>query len=353
MNEIDTDIISLFLRKRIIRMKFTTPIEISSKAYPKIDYSHSLMSLGSCFSEHIGAKLTDSKFKCLVNPFGVLYNPSSINIALQELMEGKMYSEDDLFFDQDEWHSWMHHGSFSNSDKRIVLDKINAQLELGHSYLDELDYLLLTFGSSWVYKQKESNGIVSNCHKVKSSKFIRERLSVAEILSSYKRTFTDLFAKYPHLKIVLSVSPIRHVRDGLHENQKSKAILLLAIEELENLFPGQVFYFPSYEIVLDELRDYRFFTEDMVHPSAVAVNYIWEIFQEVFFDKSTMKTLNEYFKIQKGLQHRALRPELKSHHEFLEHLIYQMEQISIKNAKLDFRKEIDICLTQLKKYRNY
>lgn len=334
-------------------MQLTTPIRISVNQYPKINYSHTLMSLGSCFSEHIGSKLLDSKFKCLVNPFGVLYNPASINIALQEILDGKVYAKSDLFYDNEEWHSWMHHGSFSGRNMSDVLARINENLERAQDYLKELDYLFLTFGSSWVYKSKVSKDIVSNCHKVKSSNFIRERLSVEDIVASYKTLLSALFAKYPHLKIVFSVSPIRHIRDGLHENQKSKAVLLLAIEELEKAFPTQAFYFPSYEIVLDELRDYRFFAEDMVHPSDVAINYIWEIFQETFFEKPTVKTLTECLKIQKGLKHRPLRPELKSHHDFLEHLILQMEQISIKNTKLDFRKEIDTCLIQLKEYRNY
>lgn len=334
-------------------MQFTTPINIQEKYYPKIDYSHTLMSLGSCFSEHIGLKLQAAKFKCLINPFGVLYNPASICDALNELLDGKVYTKDDLFYTGEEWHSWMHHGSFSACDSLDVLTKINNNIKEAQSHLKELDYLLLTFGSSWVYKLKDTSRVISNCHKVKASEFIRERLTVDEIVTMYKGLICRLLYIHPDLKIVFSVSPIRHIRDGLHENQKSKAILLLAIEELEKLFPDNLCYFPSYEIVLDELRDYRFFTEDMVHPSAVAVNYIWELFQQAFFSRATQKTLDDCLKIQKGLQHRPLHPELKSHHDFLEHLISKMEQLSIKNTKLDFRKEIDTCLTQLKKYRTY
>ena len=334
-------------------MQFTTPIEFDSKSYPKISYEHTLVSLGSCFSENMGGKLQDLKFKCLVNPFGVLYNPESINQAILEILEQKQYSESDLFFNHEQWHSWMHHGSFSNRDICIVLETINSNIETASNYFEELDFLLLTFGSSWIYRLNESNRIISNCHRVSSNSFVRERLTVEEIVNTYSDLISLLLVKRPNLKIVFSISPIRHIRDGLHENQKSKAILLLAIEELQAKYPHTICYFPSYEILIDELRDYRFYADDMVHPSKLAVEYIWERIEQQFFDKPTQDTLKECLRIQKSLTHRPLNPGLKSHQMFLEQLISKMENISIKNAKLDFRKEIDICLTQLKKYQNY
>ena len=334
-------------------MQFSTPIDIDIKSYPKINYEHTLISLGSCFSENIGGKLHDLKFKCLVNPFGVLYNPKSIYQAILEILEQKEYSEKDLFYDHEQWHSWMHHGSFSNRDIDVVLELINSNIETASKYFEELDFLLLTFGSSWIYRLQDDERVISNCHRMPSSQFVRERLTVKEIVESYTSLISLLLAKRPHLKIIFSVSPIRHIRDGLHENQKSKAILLLAIEELQEKYCDNVYYIPSYEILLDELRDYRFYAEDMVHPSRLAIEYIWERIQQTFFDRTTLETLDECLKIQKSLTHRPLNPELKSHQMFLEQLISKMENISIKNTKLDFRKEIDVCLTQLKKYQNY
>lgn len=329
-------------------MQFTIPLEISSKCFPKIDHTHTILSLGSCFSQHIGNKLEQAKFDCLNNPYGVLYNPASIAKALEEIIEGKSYTDENLFLYAQQWHSWMHHGSFSNTDKEQALQEINNKSASASAAITELDYLLITFGSAWVYRLKQNNQVVSNCHKVVSDKFVRQRLSIQEIVESYRVIINKLLVKSPKLKIIISVSPIRHIRDGLHENQLSKSILLLAIDQLVHEFEN-IIYFPSYEIVLDELRDYRFYADDMLHPSSIAIEYIWEKFQKAFFTKETGSLIAACLKIEKSLNHRPLNPNTQSYYSFLEDLIDKMNQISNKYPKLDFRKEIDTCRTPLKK----
>lgn len=332
-------------------MNLRTPVEIKSKEYPKINHNHSILSLGSCFSEHIGDKLVQAKLDCTVNPYGVLYNPLSIETAIREMCSEKLYLEDDLFLYNGEWHSWMHHGSFSALRKEDILDKINSRLQQIREKLHNLDYLFITFGSAWVYKRIEDGAVVSNCHKVPNKQFRREKLSVPEIVEVYKTLIKDIQEISPQLKIIFSVSPIRHISDGLHQNQLSKATLLLAIDALEQLFPDSIFYFPSYEIVLDELRDYRFFADDMAHPSFLAVDYIWEKFRQTFFLKDTDSLISQCEQISKSMAHRPSNPKSPAYVSFLEHLVIKMEQISRNNTKLEFRKEINQCHIQLKKLR--
>lgn len=333
-------------------MQFITPIEIQTKNFPNVNHSHQILSLGSCFSQHIGNKLERSKFNCSINPFGVLYNPASIAKTLDEIMEHKVYTASDLFEHSQQWHSWMHHGDFSNVDKQEVLNQINHRISVAHDFISELDYLMITFGSAWIYRLKQGGEVVSNCHKVRADQFVRERLDIDQIFELYSGLIDKLLLRSPKLKIVFSVSPIRHVRDGLHENQLSKSILLLAIDKLAAKYPN-VIYFPSYEIVLDELRDYRFYADDMVHPSELAIEYIWEKFKIAFFDKQTLTILEECQKIEKSLSHRPLNPNTESYSSFLEHLIEKMKHISNKYPKLDFRKEIDTCRIQLMKLPRY
>lgn len=330
-------------------MNFRTPVGIQSKKYPKITHADTLMSLGSCFSNHIGGKLQRAKLDCQVNPYGVLYNPKSIAQALHELIRHKKYTSSDLFEYNGLWHSWMHHGSFSAPTPELALNQINKHLSEAQNRLPQLDYLFLTWGSAWVYELLSEERLVSNCHKVPSNLFRRVQLGVDEIVQIYCNLFRDLWVLCPSLKVVLSLSPIRHVRDGMHANQISKSILLLAQDKIQQLYPDRVYYFPSYELVLDELRDYRFYADDMVHPSPLAIDYIWQRFQETFFDSSTQAIIRACEQIQKGLAHRPTDASAPAYASFLQDLVDKMEQLSIKYPKLDFRKEINQCLIQLKK----
>ena len=249
-------------------MNFSTPVELPSDL-PRFTQADELLLMGSCFATNIGALLADARFRPDVNPFGVLYNPLSVSTALRELVTGRLYKEEDLFFFRECWHSPMHHGDFSSPFAEEVLQRINIRLQTAHERIHHLNCLMLTFGTAWVYEQKSTGHVVANCHKQPESVFTRRRLSVQEIVSDYTSLFSGLIARNPKLKVILTVSPIRHVRDGMHANQLSKATLLLAIDQLQTSFSGHVFYFPAYELLLDELRDYRFYADDMVHPSQI------------------------------------------------------------------------------------
>jgi hypothetical protein len=298
-------------------MDFRTRVHISK---PNISICHStqMMLFGSCFSENIGDKLLDYRFRADVNPFGILYNPLSISRAIRLLLAGTQpVSETDLIFHNEMYHSLMHHGDFSDINKNVCLENIAKRFSSASDSIHKTDIFLITFGTAYVYKWKETGEVVGNCHKIPAEKFSRFRLSVDEIVSEWSEIISEIESENKNAKFVFSVSPIRHWKDGAHENQVSKSILHLAIDALQNRF-DEVHYFPAYEILLDELRDYRFFAEDMMHPSPVAIKYIWERFSETYFENKT-KTINEEWShILRANQHRSINPETRAHRKFLE-----------------------------------
>ena len=328
-------------------MNFYTPVEIPG-SLPQLTHADRLMLFGSCFATHIGMRLTNAKFRCDVNPYGVLYNPLSISAALREIVEGKRYAQDDLFFFRECWHSPMHHGDFSSSSVEETLRIINERIASAHNTVFNADCLLLTFGTAWVYEQKSTGHVVANCHKQPESVFTRRRLSVQEIVSDYTSLFSGLIARNPKLKVILTVSPIRHVRDGMHANQLSKATLLLAIDQLQTSFPGHVFYFPAYELLLDELRDYRFYADDMVHPSPLAVRYVWEKFVQTCLSEDALEIMQESENINKALSHKPFHPESDEYKRFLGQIVLKIDRLNKKYPYLDFKKEKDICHIRLK-----
>ncbi len=328
-------------------MELYTAVDIP-KELPRFSQADSLMLLGSCFATEIGAKLLDAKFKCEINPYGVLYNPLSISSSLEEIFSGKSYDGHDIFFFQECWHSPMHHGDFSSATEEETLKRINTRIASARESLKTLDILFLTWGTAWVYEAKDSGCIVGNCHKLPEKNFIRRRLSVSEIVSSYISLLSGLWAQNPKLKLILTVSPIRHVRDGMHANQLSKATLLLAAEQLQTAFPEHVFYFPAYEILLDELRDYRFYAEDMVHPSEMAVRYVWERFARSCFTDEALRIMEECENIRKALSHKPFHPDSEEHKRFLGQLVLKIEQLKGKYPYLDLQNEREICRTRLK-----
>lgn len=315
---------------------------------PKLTHAHRLLILGSCFAAGIGTKLADAKFRCDVNPYGILYNPCSISAALREIVTGRSYDRHDLFFFQERWHSPMHHGDFSSPDAEETLRRINERILQAHEQMSQTDYLLLTLGTAWVYEQKDTGRIVANCHKLPEKDFTRRRLSVDEIVTDYTSLLSELLAHNTQLKVIFTVSPIRHVRDGLHANQLSKATLLLAVERLQTAFPEKVFYFPAYELLVDELRDYRFYAEDMVHPSAVAVDYVWERFSDACFPEETLQIIEESENIRKALAHKPFHPESEEYKRFLGQIVLKIERLNGKYPYLDFQKERELCRTRLK-----
>lgn len=329
------------------QMEFRTVVE-TPRNMPSISHQDNLMLLGSCFAENMGKQLVDSGFRCEVNPFGILYNPLSVANALNQMLECKEYTSEDLFFHRGLYNSFMHHGSFSNPDISLCLSQINDRISRSNKLLSELDYLLVTFGTAWVYRTREAKTIVSNCHKLPASKFIRYRLTVEEITEQYNLLISHLVNVKPDIKIIFTVSPIRHIKDGMHENQVSKATLLLAIEEIVKQFPKNIIYFPSYEIVLDELRDYRFYADDMLHPSAMAVNYIWERFSETFFNRPTRDSIKEYENIRRDINHKPFNPGSDEYKFFLEQIVLKINRFKGKYPNFEVQKDLDICLTRLK-----
>lgn len=320
-------------------MNFTTPIELPI-GLPPITHAQQLLLLGSCFAENIGKLLEDNAFRCDVNPFGILYNPLSVSEALREILSGKQYDEADLFFFSGCWHSPMHHGAFSAASATEALQQINSRLLQAHQHVNNTDWLLITWGTAFVYQQKASGRIVSNCHKQPEKLFTRRLLTVDEIVGEYTPLLKELLAQNPALKVLFTVSPIRHARDGMHANQLSKATLLLAIEQLQTAFPETIFYFPSYEIVLDELRDYRFYADDMLHPSPTAIRYLWDRFSTVFFSDETKKIMQECESIRKALSHRPFHPDSEEHKRFLGQIVLKIERLNGKYPYLEFGKQI-------------
>ena len=327
-------------------MKLLTPVERPALR-PSIGYAHRLMLMGSCFAAHIGARLQEARFRCDANPYGVLYNPLSISAALREMQAGKVYAAADLYPHQGLWHSPMHHGDFSAATPDEALQRINSRLRPASAALPALDFLLLTWGTAWVYEDRATGHVAGNCHKRPETCFLRRRLAVDEIVEDAASLFDALWKQNASLQVVLTVSPIRHVRDGLHDNQLSKATLLLAADRLCAAFPGRVFYFPAYELLQDELRDYRFYADDLVHPSPLAVRYVWERFAQWCLSPEAVRLMAEVEDIRKALAHRPLHPESEEYKRFLGQIVLKMERLNGKYPYFDFQNERESCLTLL------
>ena len=328
-------------------MRLTIPVELPKREL-EISYATKQMIIGSCFAENIGKRLVACKFRTMLNPFGILYNPLSIAEALRRIVDGRLFSEEspELVFHGERWHSMLHHGDFSRRDKKDVVSAVNSSLESARSFLAGLDLLTLTFGTAYVYRRKSDNMVVGNCHKIPGCEFTRSLLTVDEIVTATAQAFEQVRTLSPDVKLLLTVSPIRHIRDGAHGNQVSKAVLLLAVEELKKRFPGSVFYFPAYEIVLDELRDYRFYAEDMLHPSDATIGYVWDCFKASYFSDATDGLTAQVEEIMRGLSHRPFDPESQSHKDFKSKLLLKIEAVKEKNPFFDFSNEIEQCRIQ-------
>ncbi|MBL7972137.1 MAG: GSCFA domain-containing protein [Prolixibacteraceae bacterium] len=315
--------------------------EINIPEFPwKMDYSNKTMFIGSCFTENIGQKLIDLKFDVDMNPFGILYNPESIANSLQILLEKRVFSEYDLFQDQGLWNSFYHHSRFSDTDPVVTLEKINSRIASSHEFLSNADFLVITFGTAWAYELLHSGQIVSNCHKVPAAQFSRVRLGVHEITEAYRSLLEELWAFNPKLKVVFTVSPIRHWKDGAVENQVSKAILLLAIDRLRTGFGERdCGYFPAYELMMDELRDYRFYAEDMIHLSPFAVDYIFDRFCKVMVTKESKNVSQSVLKVQKAVQHRPANPTSDEYKKFLQSNLEEISRLESEFPYLNFVEE--------------
>lgn len=291
-----------------------------------IQYADKILMVGSCFAEEIGARLQQYHFNVQVNPHGILYNPVSITQALHTYLDGKKYTADDLFTHGDLWHSWDHHSRFSGMQPEEVLAGINAAQELAAKQLEEADWLIITLGSAYTYSLVSGNKIVGNCHKVPSSQFHKNLLSPPDAISALDNLMHRLFFRNRKVKIMFTISPVRYARDGVVENNLSKAVLIQTVHHLVNKF-DRLFYFPAYELVIDDLRDYRFYKEDLVHPNELAVNYVWDHFTASCIGEEGRRLLPLVAEIDRARQHRPFNPSSRQHQQFLQTYARKTKQL--------------------------
>lgn len=297
-------------------MQFTTPVPIISQE-PKIDHHSKIFLVGSCFVENIGEKFDYYKFINFRNPFGILYHPRAIENLIQKAFDGYKYTTEDIFLNNERWHCFDAHSNLSDPNKEELLKRLNYNLEETKSFLTKASHIIITLGTSWFYTSMNTNNFVANCHKLPQKQFTKSIAGVSEIersLETLNKLIQNINSKG---KIIFTVSPVRHIKEGVIENQRSKAHLITAVHTLIERFPESTSYFPSYELVMDELRDYRFYGEDMLHPNPTAINYIWEKFREIWISSDSAATLKLIEEIQTGLSHRPFNASSEAHKNFL------------------------------------
>ncbi|KAB2859188.1 MAG: GSCFA domain-containing protein [Flavobacteriales bacterium] len=311
-----------------------TPI---TKSAVNISHQDAILLLGSCFTENIGKKLLNSKFKVNINPFGIIYNPISIANSLTRILNNESYTEEDLSVYNGKFFCFDHHGSFSSFNQQECLAKINNEISFAHQHLQETKTIIITLGTAWVYENIENKKLVANCHKIPAKNFTKRLLSVDEIVQS----FSALANTLKNIQFIFTVSPVRHISDGLHENNISKSVLHLAIHQLTSQHKN-CSYFAAYEMVIDELRDYRFFKEDMIHPTPQAINYVWEKFATTYFNKETTLLNQQIEKLQQAALHRPFNFESEAHQKFIKEQVLQMQQLENEFPFLSFDEEISL-----------
>jgi len=307
-------------------MVFQTHIPLKKQKHHLINYNSKLLLLGSCFSENIGNKLSYYKFQSEQNPFGILFHPKAIETFITKTTNKEKYTENDVFFHNERWHSFDAHSVLSSSSKEELLTSLNNNITSAFQQLKSASHVIITLGTAWVYREIATDTIVANCHKIPQKNFLKELLTVEEVSESLEAINSLIKSIDPKTTIIYTLSPIRHIKDGFVENQRSKAHLLSAIHQT-NKPRNNTHYFPSYEIMMDELRDYRFYAEDMIHPNQTAINYIWEKFSEVWFSEEAIETMKEVETIQKGFAHKPFNPNSEAHLLFLKKLQQKKETL--------------------------
>ena len=303
----------------------------------KIGHQDKLLLIGSCFTEQIGNKLAQHKFSVLDNPNGILFNPISIANAVSSYIQNKQYNEAEFFCQNECWNSWQHHSRFSHPDKQTCLDGINTSQSNAHGFLRTADWLLITLGSAFVY-ELEDRSVVANCHKVPTDKFNKRLLRMDEVVYAFQQMQEQLIKFNPSLKIVYTISPVRHLRDGFVENNRSKATLHLAVQQLTQ--NNNCLYFPAYELVIDDLRDYRFYAEDMVHPNYAATNYVWKKFIASCIDEPSQLLMKEINSINAAKSHKAFNPGSEQHKKFLQVNLEKVKKLQQQNSYINFAEEL-------------
>jgi hypothetical protein len=318
-------------------MEFRTRINIKPSR-DKISYRDPVMFIGSCFASEMGSQMRMGRMHVMINPAGTVFNPVSVCNTIDLIMSGREISLDDLYNYEGTWLSFNHYTDFSDRDPSKVLDNINRRSGEALDFLKQAQFLFITFGTARVYRWKKNGVVVSNCHKIPSANFNNELLSVDSIVSLWSEQLDKINSLFPQLKIIFTISPVRHWKDGSYGNQVSKSVLFLSVDKLlsHRINPQ---YFPAYELLMDELRDYRFYADDMLHPSDAAINYIWEVFSGCYLEKSTIDTWNEVVKISKAHNHRISTDSNADIKKFAERILYQITLVESKNAAIDLSPE--------------
>ena len=308
-------------------MNFRTTLNLNEISKPKhpISYAAKIGLIGSCFVENIGEKLDYYKFSNWINPNGILFHPLAIEKALTAIISKTAYTKSDLIYDNESWHSMDYHSDFSSLDASETLYKINSSIQSSFEALQTTSHLIITLGTAWVYHHIATDELVANCHKIPQKEFVKRLLSVDEIVTSLQHIIDLIIEINPNIEVILTLSPIRHLKDGMLANSRSKAHLLTAIHQVVG--GTSTHYFPSYEILLDDLRNYRFYGSDMLHPNETSVAYIWNVFKEVWINPTSSNLMEQVAQVQRGITHKAFNANSKEHLEFLKKLNKKKETL--------------------------
>ncbi|MCX6301469.1 MAG: GSCFA domain-containing protein [Bacteroidia bacterium] len=318
-------------------MELRTTFKIDPSA-EKITYDDPVMFIGSCFAISIGKQFETGHLPVMINPSGTVYNPVSVINTLDTILDSKEYTDKDLYNDNGTWLSFNHYTDFSSDNKEEILKNINDRSREARESLSKAKFLFITFGTARVYRWKESGKIVSNCHKIQASQFTHELLAVEDIVNMWTRQLDRLKSLYPRLRVVFTISPVRHWKDGPHGNQVSKSTLFLAVEKLLD-HPSHPGYFPAYELVMDDLRDYRFYDNDLLHPSETAVEYLWNSFSDCYFDNETIELWKEIDKIARAVSHRIGTGSSEKIKTFAKSILKRIDSVSAKKPSVNLASE--------------
>ena len=324
-------------------MDFRTEYRARPAQHP-IQLQHNLLTAGSCFAQSIGRKLSEHKFQTSVNPLGTLYHPEAIHHAFIMALREQDPDPESFVLSGESWFHFDFHSSHSHPSKEGLASQLKLLLSGLYNILRKVDRIILTYGTAWGYLRRSNGILAANCHKQPGSSFDKRLSSIKEIIQSFEGFFTQINSIRPEVRIILTVSPVRHIRDGIPENNLSKSTLRVACEEIIRNFP-RTEYFPAYEIFLDDLRDYRFCKDDLIHPTTMAEDYIWAKFSETYFDKELSLLLERWDEIRNRLEHRPFRPGTENHIQFLKQTIAKLESIRIR---MEVEEEIKMIESQLK-----
>ena len=319
-------------------MNFRTQIPISKLQNP-IDYNSQIISLGSCFAENMAEKFEYFKFPNIVNPFGIVFNVVSIEKIISRIVNQELFTEIDIFFHNELWHCYEIHSDLSHENKDVFLENLNQILKSTNQKISNSTHFIITYGTSWVYRNIETNEIVANCHKMPQKHFSKELVPIETTQKSIETTILLIRSINKNVTFIFTVSPVRHIKDGFIENNVSKAILLQSVYRLlesETANRQSATYFPSYEIVLDELRDYRFYKQDMLHPNSIAIDYVWERFAETSISRTSISIMNEVETIRKMISHKSFNLHSFKNQEFKIKIQEKINQFRLKNPQIIF-----------------